>query len=289
MSALTKVFVVLHVILTMLFVSAAVVYVNRVEDFQGRVKQKDAELAIAARQAQFAQSQADTAVAEATAVKIQTAAEVTRVRDQNTQLQSQIRDLGTQIAQLRASVGSAEASLQGANAALATAQESNKLLSTQMNETRAASDKIQEENTQLQTAIADAQARWQTARRALEQANEEIEELRGAIADNADRPGPGPAAARASAGEEPGITPATPIIGELRDKRNVNGVTYATISVGASDQVTKNMVFNVIDRERGDFLGYLRVDRVEPNEAIGRLDGPRIADVKPGNEVRTQL
>jgi len=103
--------------------------------------------------------------------------------------------------------------------------------------------------------------------------------------------GPAAGAAEASArgAEEPGVTPATPINGVIRDKKNVNGVIFATISVGSQDQVTKNMVFNVIDREQGDFLGYLRVDRVEPNEAIGRLDGPKVADIKPGNEVRTQL
>ena len=35
--------------------------------------------------------------------------------------------------------------------------------------------------------------------------------------------------------------------------------------------------------------GYLTVDRVEDREATGRLEGPRIDDMKPGNEVRTQL
>jgi len=53
--------------------------------------------------------------------------------------------------------------------------------------------------------------------------------------------------------------------------------------------VSKGMVFNVIDREQGDFLGYLEVDSVEPEEAVGRLTGPRVADIRPGSEVRTQL
>lgn len=292
MSALTKVFVVLHVVLTMLFVAATIVFVNRVENFAQSKERQAKENEILRRQAEFATNQAQTALAEATSVKIQSGNEVSRIRQLlNTEL-ANVRERDTQIAGLRQNLGSAEASLQGANAALATAQESNKLLGAQINETRAASDKIQEENTQLQTAIADITAKHQTASRALQNANEEIDELRTQIASLQDRgPGPGAGAVQASAagGEEPGFTPATPINGVIRDKKNVNGVVYATISVGSQDQVTENMIFNVIDREQGDFLGYLRVDRVEPNEAVGRLDGPRVADMKPGNEVRTQL
>ena len=121
---------------------------------------------------------------------------------------------------------------------------------------------------------------------------EEMDELRERNAFLEDRGGgAGAAVADASAepgAERPGITPAQPINGVIRDKKVVNGVTFATISVGAQDQVTEDMLFNVIERN-GDFLGYLRVDRVEPNEAIGRLEGPRVADMKPGDEVRTQL
>ena len=294
MSALTKVFVVLHVVLTMLFVAATVAFVNRVEDYTAAQARITRERDIAVRQAEFAANQAQTAMAEVTAIRLQTGNEVSRMRQLLTTEQTNVRERDTQIATLRQSLGSAEASLQGSSAALATAQESNKLLQGQVNETRAASDKIQEENIQLQTALADSQQRLQTATRSLQNANEEIEELRTAAVDRDDRgPGAGAAGAQASAApggaEDPGITPATPINGVVRDKRNVNGVTYATISVGSQDQVTENMVFNVIDREQGDFLGYLRIDRVEPNEAIGRLDGPRIADIKPGSEVRTQL
>ena len=65
---------------------------------------------------------------------------------------------------------------------------------------------------------------------------------------------------------------------------------FATISVGAADQVTKGMQFKVIDpTARDPFLGYLIVDRVEPNEAIGHLTGPHVNDVHEGAEVRTQL
>ena len=46
------------------------------------------------------------------------------------------------------------------------------------------------------------------------------------------------------------------------------------------------MEFKVVNRDTGDFLGNLTVDSVEPNEATGRLDGPRVSDIKPGVEVK---
>ncbi len=60
--------------------------------------------------------------------------------------------------------------------------------------------------------------------------------------------------------------------------------TPARSSSGAT-----GMRFNVIDPQRGDFLGYLTVDRVEDREATGRLQGPRLGEIRAGNEVRTQL
>ncbi|MBA3280264.1 MAG: hypothetical protein H0U22_16455, partial [Geodermatophilaceae bacterium] len=80
MSALTKVFVVLHVVLTMLFVAATIVFVNRVEEFKKNEESKTREVTIANRRAQFAEDHAKTAIAEATAVKLQTGNEVSRIR-----------------------------------------------------------------------------------------------------------------------------------------------------------------------------------------------------------------
>ena len=79
------------------------------------------------------------------------------------------------------------------------------------------------------------------------------------------------------------------INGVVTDVRTIAGRPYATISVGSVDSVVKGMQFNVIDRESGNFLGILTVDTVEPNESTGQLQGPRVADVHKGVEVRTQL
>jgi hypothetical protein len=78
------------------------------------------------------------------------------------------------------------------------------------------------------------------------------------------------------------------INGVIRDTRQIAGSQYATISLGSADAVTRGMEFKVVDRG-GNFLGTLIVDQVEPNESTGRLFGPRVAEIKPGVEVRTQL
>jgi hypothetical protein len=82
---------------------------------------------------------------------------------------------------------------------------------------------------------------------------------------------------------------APPINGVIRNTRNIAGIPYATISVGSADNVVRGMQFSIIDRQSGRFLGKLTVDTVEPNESTGRLEGPAIAEVRPGVEVRTQL
>lgn len=67
-----------------------------------------------------------------------------------------------------------------------------------------------------------------------------------------------------------GVTPAGgaasgPILGKVRDVHN----DYAQISVGSSDGVQEGQVF-VVYRD-GQYLGDLRIELVDPNEAAGKL------------------
>jgi hypothetical protein len=84
-----------------------------------------------------------------------------------------------------------------------------------------------------------------------------------------------------------GATPA--INGVVREVQPINGVLYASISVGSADSVSKGMEFKVVNRETGAFLGILTVDMVELNESTGRLRGDRVSEIRPGAEVKTQF
>jgi hypothetical protein len=287
LSFLTKLFVVLHVVLTLLFVSATIVWVNRVEDFRKTNGALSAQLSTAQQQAQSALNEAQTARGDALAVRQQVGAEIDRARKERDDALTEVRERDTLLAQLQQNLASADARAQASTSGLETAMKTNSLLQDQLNQSRETGNKIQQQNTELLTDNSDLRQKLTVATRQIQNANEEIEELRTQVAGGA---GTGPAGGQ----QIPGAAP-TPnaneiaVNGIVRDRRNVNGVNYATISVGASDNVRKGMVFNVIDREAGDFLGYLTVDRVEPRESSGRLEGPRVTDVKAGNEVRTQL
>ena len=63
----------------------------------------------------------------------------------------------------------------------------------------------------------------------------------------------------------------------------------ATINVGQADGVAKGMRFTVYDNERGIFLGFLTVQAVDSNTAIGNLEGPKVAEVAEGASVQNQM
>ena len=288
MSFLTKLFVVLHVVLTLLFVSATIVWVNRVEDFRKTNGALSAQLATKTQEAQSALNEAQTARGDALAVRQQVGAEIDRARKERDDSLTEVRERDTLLAQLQQNLASADARAQASTSGLETAMKTNSLLQDQLNQSRETGNKIQQQNTELLTDNSDLRQKLSVATRQVQNANEEIEDLRTQVAGGA---GSGPAAGGQPI---PGATAQpnpneVPVAGVIRDRRNVNGVNYATISVGSSDNVRKGMVFYVIDREAGDFLGTLTVDRVEPREAGGRLEGPRVTTMKAGNEVRTQL
>jgi hypothetical protein len=291
LSVLTKVFIVLHVVLTMLFVAATVVWVNRVETFNDPLKTAKADATAANRRAEEAQAAAATAKADATALSIQSATAIGNVRKERDQALATVRERDAALAGANQNVASEGAKLQAVTAALKVAQTSNSSLQQQLEATRAASDKLQQENTQLLTANADLNSRQQVALRQNRALSEDLDQLRNQLADLQAGGGGGRAAAAVPAGstQAAGVRTEQAINGVVRDVKNVGGVNTATISVGSVDNVKPQMQFNVIDREAGNFLGYFVVDRVEQNESVGRLTGPHVDQMKKGNEVRTQL
>jgi hypothetical protein len=291
LSVLTKVFIVLHVVLTMLFVAATVVWVNRVETFNDTLKTAKADATAANRRAEEAQAAAATAKADATALSIQSATAIGNVRKERDQALATVRERDAALAGADQNVASEGAKLQAVTAALKVAQTSNSSLQQQLEATRAASDKLQQENTQLLTANADLNSRQQVALRQNRALSEDLDQLRNQLADLQAGGGGGRAAAAVPAGstQAAGVRTEQAINGVIRDVKNVGGVQTATVSVGSVDNVKPQMQFNVIDREAGNFLGYFVVDRVEQNESVGRLTGPHVDQMKKGNEVRTQL
>jgi hypothetical protein len=81
------------------------------------------------------------------------------------------------------------------------------------------------------------------------------------------------------------------IDGRVTDTGVIHGNLYVTLSVGSADGVQRGMQFNVVDGASGQFLGIVTVDTVDSNTASGKIEGDadKIAQVRPGNDAKTQL
>ena len=288
MSALSKVFVALLVVCSLLLSSAVIVFVNKTQDV-------NALMVAAETQSQDAKSRMQAAMQEALAAKghavdalrllqIQTAALQTEIGDK----QLEISKGEVRIATLSAQASQDTISLTSIADALKASEMQKAKQEGQLADMRQGMDKITLEKSQLNLALSkttnelDVMTReWKYAKEQLAESSNTGDKLAKQVKDL------GGSLTTEVTGLKAGAPPINGVIREiktLQDNRQ-----WATISVGSADQVAKGMEFKVIDRASGTFLGVLTVENVQPNEAVGVLKGPKIAEVKVGNEVRTQL
>ena len=72
--------------------------------------------------------------------------------------------------------------------------------------------------------------------------------------------------------------------GVITETRKVGGKNYAVISLGSDDGVRRHTRLMVIGRD-GQFLGYVTVTNVEPEEAVGVLSGRRADEIRRNDRV----
>lgn len=80
-----------------------------------------------------------------------------------------------------------------------------------------------------------------------------------------------------------------PINGVIIQRQTIGGEPYALISVGSEDDVKLGMQFNVVDAETNQLLGFVTIEEVDDQVSIGKLHGPRIEQIAPNDEVKTQV
>jgi len=285
-SPLTKLFVVLHVVLSLVLTAGLIVFVNRTESYSATNKALSARVATEGNRASAAEADAQAATAAAAKAVEQANTQVNEMRTQLADSRRTIGDKDVQLAQAAAAQALASADNSKLAEALKASEDQKSKQSESLAQARTDNDGLIKKNADLNLAVTDLTNRYEVAntertnfQEQLQQLQAETENMRKQLADNGIRPG-GPSGVGLGA---------VPINGVVRTVLPINGIPYATISVGSADSVQKGMEFNVIDRQRGIFLGKLRIDSVEPNEASGRLEGPRISEVHPGTEVKTQL
>lgn len=287
MSPLTKLFVVLQVVLSIALTAAVVVYVSR-EDVQLQNLNAARTAAAAAQsQADQARTAVNAAQNQLQSVQQQMNAQATQLNNNLTAAQQQIADLNVQLA--KANTNNATQALQitqlteGLKTSTATMEQQRQTLASlresadqAVRRAAEASQRISELDNTLQ--VTEAERR--NLAEQLAEAQRGVTQLSNALRDA------GGAPAEVLAGRVQPRTAGVNINGVIREKRDIAGVPYATISVGAADDVQRGMEFKVVQGDQ--FLGTLTVDSVEQQEATGRLQGPQVDAIVPGVQVRTQ-
>ncbi len=288
MSALTKVFIVLLVVLSLLLASGVVVFVNRAENFKATIAKNSQAVT---------QAQTATRTATAEAANWRAATDKARAErdaayaDEQKQLaarDAQISTLNSQIASGDSNMKINAVTADNLTAALNASEAVRTKQAETLTTTRADYDKSVTQVSGLNSAISDLTNRLEVATRKMNDFQEQLQEARATV--DRDNKIIADAGIQTTGKTEVGLAGgAPPINGVIVSTNSQNGIPLATISVGSNDQVKTGMKFNVIDRDKGEFLGELTVETVDQQSATGKLEGPKVSTIKAGNEAKTQL
>jgi hypothetical protein len=277
-NVITKVFVALHVVLSLVLVSGLVVYVNRTDEFakQAQVAEtnlkRERELRVLAdQQAAAARGTASLAVAEAWS-------RVAPAHDAAAKAQAERE---TAIAERNAAVAARDAAVADVQTAksesiawagklpVAEAQKLDIVKQLLASEAKAA---------QYAARINDLEFTKASLLATNLRKDETIAQLDADIERSKTVTPPRPNASGNTAG---GIASMANLRGVVTARRAIQGTEYATISLGSSSNVMKGMRFRVIDGQ--DFVGYIVIDNVEPQESVGHLIGKpdMLARIRP--------
>jgi uncharacterized phage infection (PIP) family protein YhgE len=288
LSPLTKLFVILLVVLSLLLTAATVVFVSQVQDYKKNADNNQQLLNSERAKAESLRNEADAAQATAAESVRQAAAQVEASKQQMNTLQQQVIDRDGSLGKAQTEKAIQAADLTRLAEALKASEDTKGHLQDQLTDLRGGNDKLLEQNAQLNQSVTDLTNRLEVTERERKFLAEQLTETKS----QSDKQSSmlhdmGVSEAQmASAGSKSG---APAINGVIRAVRPIAGIPYATISVGSADSVAKGMEFKIISHETGDFLGVLTVDSVDLNESTGRLEGPKINDIRPGAEAKTQL
>lgn len=286
MSTLTKIFVGLLVVASLLLSAATMTFVYATPDYANRVEGLE-------RKIQVADSLVSSARSEANAQTAASQNEVAALRQELASARTRITELQGEVANSNAEVANAELATSQALAAQTVAM-------TAVTQTQASNDQLQEDlvatrddfekTVQLQTRTAAKLAETQNnlvyANRALRRAEEKNVELLGKI-EQANSIIVALGGNPTDLDSNPAAPPA--INGVILARDIVEGVPYAMISVGSEDDVKPGMEFIILDGSTSDFLGFINIEQVDDTQAFGRLTGNTVEQIKANDVVRTKL
>ncbi len=281
MSVLTKVFVVLLVILSLLLSAAAVTFLNTVPTLEDDLASAQESLRIAESTASAANTQAEFARGTANARVAQAETRLTALQDRIDSLRQELQTARAEAADVKGQLALEQATVASTAEALTFTTRNVEALQDRVAQLR-------EENTaavrrfgDTQAALAQAENELRFARQSLQNEQTKNLELNQQLSQAA--------TVLENAGinlAEAGGRGGAPVNGVIVNRRALASGPVATISVGRQDDVREGQEFAVYDKDNGDFLGVLRVTTVDDQEALGSLRGPGINRIQPDDLVR---
>lgn len=288
MSPLTKIFVVLLVVLSLVLSAATVTFVNTVDANAKALADARIRLDAATSEKNEAYASRDAAIASYEARLAEAANQARALSDTIASLERTIASKDADLAQARLDLTLARTDVNKLSTAAAAAVAMSEELRQITADLRSANDALRKENGELNVALTEKINELdvtETARRVLAEQLAEARRSNERFASALKDRGVDPANLTAT-----GVAAGAPRIdGIIRSKLTIANIPHATISLGAEDGVKEGMEFNILDATNNRFLGKLTIVRVEVGAAVGRLTGPSLDAIAPGDVVRTQL
>ena len=287
MNVLTKLFVVTLVVLALLETAAFVVFVQRVNYTQQANLRLEKQMNEANAEADKARNEFSSLNLTISGLRGEINTKITAERTAAAAAAQRVADKDNQIAELNKQIGTLQldmANLTNQSQLLATVLDAK---DKQLTVVRAQADDTAKKYDEVARALQDREARLAVAEREWRAAKEQVAALETQVADM-NKAAQGGIAVAPRTGGGAAVT-AAKINGRVTKVTKDNGQVVATINVGQADGVAKGMRFTVYDNERGIFLGFLTVQAVDSNTAIGNLEGPKVAEVAEGASVQNQM
>jgi hypothetical protein len=286
LSALTKLFVVLLIVCSLLLTAAVVVYVNLSAEWRTYSDDLKSQMDLLTRQK-------NDAMADAVAAKL-------REDKMGTEWSLSTAQLRTELSQARAELVAAKneaaglttkrdmdaASIQSLGIALKTVQDNLNAVHKRNEGLIADLDKMKVESASTAAANTDYAKRLDATEAERRWLNEQVIQLQKDLATARNT-----LAEHRIPVEPPAVRSlsAPPVNGLVMEVKVTDGQAFATINIGSAEKVEKGMQFKVVNQGGTEFLANLTIDAVEPNEAWGRLEGPKVKQVSKDCRVLTQL
>ena len=287
MSPVTKIFVFLLVVLSLLLSAAVVTFVNTVENdrmvAQNTIRTlENSENKLKEVSAMY-ESQLMAAKDQIGTLENQ----VGQLRQQNDQKDKDLATASANEAAARTGETMSKADVNRMTSALQAATSAGTENSKALASLRGEFDKLVAQVNDLNIALNDTSNKLsitEAQRRSLAEqyaeARTSLDKFREALKDRGIDPD------KVTGGVSAG---APSINGVVRQTFNTGGVDYAVISVGSEDAVKEGMEFNVLDQFSSQFLGKLQIVDVQTGEAVGRIVATDAKQIVAGNEARTQF